>query len=73
MTAAPSAGSRGRVLLSVGDPNGIGPEIAVKACAAAGETPVVVAERFIIEPLAAAAGLRSRDYVPGAPAADKEF
>ncbi|HEY1701865.1 MAG TPA: 4-hydroxythreonine-4-phosphate dehydrogenase PdxA [Trebonia sp.] len=71
MTAAHSAGSRGRVLLSVGDPNGIGPEIAVKACAAAdGETPVVVAERFIIEPLAAAAGLRSRDYVPGAPAAD---
>jgi 4-hydroxy-L-threonine phosphate dehydrogenase PdxA len=58
---------RGRILLSTGDPNGVGPEIAVKACAAApGAAPVLVGARFVIEPLAAAAGLRVRDYAPSA-------
>jgi 4-hydroxythreonine-4-phosphate dehydrogenase len=57
------------VLLSIGDPNGIGPEIAVKACAASpADTPVVVGDRFVVEPLAEAAGLRLRDYSPGAAA-----
>ncbi|HEY1820123.1 MAG TPA: 4-hydroxythreonine-4-phosphate dehydrogenase PdxA [Trebonia sp.] len=57
-----------RILLSTGDPNGIGPEIAVKACASSGcGTPVVVGSRFTVEPIAAAAGLRVRDYAPGAP------
>lgn len=57
----------GRLLLSTGDPNGVGPEIAVKACAASpAEVPVVVGSRFIIGPLAEAAGLRIRDYTPGA-------
>jgi len=57
----------GRVLLSIGDPNGIGPEIAVKACAASpADTPVVVGDRFVLEPLVEAAGLRLRDYSPGA-------
>lgn len=70
MRAADSVNSSGRILLSIGDPNGVGSEIAVKACAAApAETPVLVGERFILEPLAAAAGLEVRDYVPGAPGA----
>ena len=57
-------------MLSTGDPNGIGPEIAVRACAAApGDTPVIAGSRFVVEPLAAAAGLRVRDYGPGAAAA----
>lgn len=59
----------GRTLLSVGDPNGIGPEIAVKACAAGpADAPVLVGPRFVIEPLAAAAGLGVRGYAPGAAA-----
>lgn len=57
----------GRILLSTGDPNGVGPEIAVKACAASpADAPVLVGARFVIEPLAAAAGLKVRDYAPGA-------
>jgi 4-hydroxythreonine-4-phosphate dehydrogenase len=57
----------GRILISTGDPNGIGPEIAVKGCAAAPvDTPVLVGPRFAIEPLAAAAGLKVRGYAPGA-------
>jgi 4-hydroxy-L-threonine phosphate dehydrogenase PdxA len=56
-----------RILLSTGDPNGIGPEITVKACAASvSGPPVVVGSRFVVEPIAAAAGLRVRDYAPGA-------
>lgn len=70
MSPADPVNRPGRILLSIGDPNGIGPEIAVKACAAAsGETPVLVGERFILEPAAAAAGLGVRDYVPGTPGA----
>ncbi|MGH3172185.1 MAG: PdxA family dehydrogenase [Trebonia sp.] len=62
--------SAARVVLSTGDPNGIGPEIAVKACAAApGDTPVITGSRFVVEPLAEAAGLGVRDYIPGAAAA----
>jgi 4-hydroxythreonine-4-phosphate dehydrogenase len=57
----------GRVLLSTGDPNGVGPEIAVKACAASpAGAPVLVGARFVIEPLAAAAGLKVRGYAAGA-------
>lgn len=63
--------SRGRVLLSIGDPNGIGPEIAVRA---AGElrcdpalAPVLVGDRFVIERQPAATRLTVRDYSSGAP------
>lgn len=63
--------ARGRVLLSIGDPNGIGPEIAVRA---AGElsgdpdlAPVLVGDRFVIERQLAATGLTVRDFSPGAP------
>jgi 4-hydroxy-L-threonine phosphate dehydrogenase PdxA len=56
-----------RILLSTGDPNGVGPEIAVKACAALpADAPVLVGARFVIEPLATASGLTVRDYEPGA-------
>lgn len=46
----------GRVLLTVGDPNGIGPEIAVKAAAFLHDTPrlrpVILGDHHLIEPLA---------------------
>jgi 4-hydroxythreonine-4-phosphate dehydrogenase len=54
-----------RVLLCVGDPNGIGPEIAVAAASAlAGDptlAPVLVADRHVIEPWADRRGLRVRE------------
>ncbi|MBO0848880.1 MAG: 4-hydroxythreonine-4-phosphate dehydrogenase PdxA [Pseudonocardia sp.] len=53
-----------RVLLCVGDPNGIGPEIAVAAASAlAGDptlAPVLVSDRHVIEPWARRHGLRVR-------------
>ena len=46
-----------RLLLAIGDPNGIGPEIAVKAVAELGTAaPVVVGDRHAVEPAAARAG-----------------
>jgi 4-hydroxythreonine-4-phosphate dehydrogenase len=64
-----------RVLISVGDPNGIGPEIAVKAAAAlSGEpelAPVLVADPYVVADRVAAAGLRLREIDgPVAPRAD---
>ncbi|MHA6796987.1 PdxA family dehydrogenase [Pseudonocardia bannensis] len=62
MTAA--APLRPRVLLTVGDPNGIGPEVAVKAAAALTDepdlAPVVVGDHEVVEPHAVRAGLRIR-------------
>lgn len=61
MTAAP----RAPVLVCVGDPNGIGPEIAVKAAGAlarhGGPRAILVADRHVIEPAAAALGLTLTD------------
>jgi 4-hydroxythreonine-4-phosphate dehydrogenase len=49
------------VLVSVGDPNGIGPEIAVAAAAAeVSPAPVLVGDRQVIERWARRAGLRTR-------------
>lgn len=60
----------GRVLLSIGDPNGIGPEIAVRAAAAcAGDPPVLVGDRRVLDRFAAADGLTLRDHEPGTPPA----
>ena len=56
-----------RVLLAVGDPNGIGPEIAVAAAAAAQEPPVLVGDRHVLAGHAAAAGVRLREHVPDVP------
>lgn len=54
-----------RVLLTVGDPNGVGPEIAVKAAAAlAGEpepAPIVVADPYVVQDWAQQVGLRLRE------------
>ncbi|HEY3463533.1 MAG TPA: 4-hydroxythreonine-4-phosphate dehydrogenase PdxA [Amycolatopsis sp.] len=56
-----------RLLLSTGDPNGIGPEIAVKAVARLGATaPVIVGDRCAVEAPAEACGLRLRAAEPGA-------
>lgn len=50
-----------RVLLTIGDPNGVGPELAAKSVAALGDAaPVVVGDRCAIEPYAAAFGLQIR-------------
>lgn len=53
--------TRDRILVSIGDPNGIGPEVAVKAAAVlVGEPalrPVLVGDAHVIAPLARAAGL----------------
>ncbi|MDP2333309.1 MAG: 4-hydroxythreonine-4-phosphate dehydrogenase PdxA [Reyranella sp.] len=38
-----------RIAIALGDPNGIGPEIALKAAAAAKATPILVGDRFVIE------------------------
>lgn len=38
-----------RIAIALGDPNGIGPEIALKAAAAAKATPLLVGDRFVIE------------------------
>ncbi|MBS8225945.1 PdxA family dehydrogenase [Vannielia litorea] len=52
--------TRDRVLVSIGDPNGIGPEVAVRAAAALADEPalrpVLVGDAHVIEPLAEAAG-----------------
>src|SRR5882762_3704551 len=54
-----------RVLLSIGDPNGIGPELAVKAAAICARepalAPILVGDRFVIESLARDAGLGIRE------------
>jgi 4-hydroxythreonine-4-phosphate dehydrogenase len=48
------------VLVSVGDPNGIGPEIAVAAAGSVSPAPVLVGDRHVIEHWARRAGLRPR-------------
>ncbi|MGZ2225655.1 PdxA family dehydrogenase [Glutamicibacter nicotianae] len=59
-----------RTLLTTGDPNGIGPEIAVKAAAALGAAaPVVVGDAHVLQRYAAAVGLSLREAAPGAAAA----
>jgi 4-hydroxythreonine-4-phosphate dehydrogenase len=54
-----------RVLLSVGDPNGIGPEIAVKAAATldgdSSLAPILVADRFVVQDWADRLGLWVRE------------
>jgi 4-hydroxythreonine-4-phosphate dehydrogenase len=61
--------TRDRILVSIGDPNGIGPEVAVKAAAAlAGEPglrPVLVGDAHVVEPLAGAEGLMLADDPAG--------
>lgn len=48
------------VLVTIGDPNGVGPEIAVKAAISlfddAGHRPVIIGDKHIVEPLAIALG-----------------
>ncbi|KAE8436910.1 MULTISPECIES: PdxA family dehydrogenase [Halomonadaceae] len=67
--------SESRILVSIGDPNGVGPEIAVKAAAALAEDavlrPVLVGDRHVVEPLSDTAGLRLAEgpEVWGAPGA----
>lgn len=54
-----------RVLLTIGDPNGVGPELAVKAAAALrhepATVPVLVGDRYVIEPHATREGLGIRE------------
>ena len=54
--------ARGRVLITVGDPNGIGPEVAVKAAhSLAGDAslrPVVIGDRHLVAPIAERLGAR---------------
>lgn len=61
-----------RIFLSIGDPNGIGPEIAVKAVAALQHdpelNPVIVGDRFVVEHYAQATGLRIEETDGTAPA-----
>ncbi|WP_326564921.1 4-hydroxythreonine-4-phosphate dehydrogenase PdxA [Amycolatopsis rhabdoformis] len=57
-----------RVLLAIGDPNGIGPEIAVAAATRAVDPPVLVGDHHVLADLAAARGFRLREHRPGAPA-----
>jgi 4-hydroxythreonine-4-phosphate dehydrogenase len=62
----------GRVLLTVGDPNGIGPEIAVKAAAAldgnSALAPVLVGDPYLVRDLAREHGMRVREVTgPVAP------
>ncbi|EPD54405.1 PdxA family dehydrogenase [Streptomyces sp. HGB0020] len=58
-----------RLLLTTGDPNGIGPEITVAAVAQLGDrAPVVVGDRHVLEPYAERAGLTLRAAQPGAAA-----
>jgi 4-hydroxythreonine-4-phosphate dehydrogenase len=74
---APAERQRGRavsrVLLTVGDPNGVGPELAVKAAATLTTdpdlAPVVVADPYVVETWAARSGLRLRE-TDGAAAAE---
>jgi 4-hydroxythreonine-4-phosphate dehydrogenase len=53
--------SAARVLLSIGDPNGVGPELAVRAAADPGLAPVLVGDRFVVEAYAHRSGLKVRD------------
>ncbi|GHG66673.1 4-hydroxythreonine-4-phosphate dehydrogenase [Amycolatopsis acidiphila] len=56
------------MLLAIGDPNGIGPEIAVKAAKACEDNaPVLVGDRPVLEDLAAGQGLVLRDHETGRP------
>ncbi|WP_306192831.1 MULTISPECIES: PdxA family protein [unclassified Streptomyces] len=58
-----------RLLLTTGDPNGIGPEIALAAVAELGDrAPVVVGDRHVLEPYAERTGLALRTAQPGVPA-----
>jgi 4-hydroxythreonine-4-phosphate dehydrogenase len=58
-----------RVLLSIGDPNGIGPEIAVAAAAGVNPAPVLVGDRHAVADWARRAELRLREVsAPTAPA-----
>lgn len=58
-----------RLLLTTGDPLGIGPEIAMKAAAELGAaSPVVVGDRCALDGPAEAYGLRLRTAEPGTPA-----
>jgi 4-hydroxythreonine-4-phosphate dehydrogenase len=62
MTAT-AAGARPRILLTIGDPNGIGPEVAVKAAralAGTADAPVLVGDRHVLT--AVAGGLPLRTY-----------
>jgi 4-hydroxythreonine-4-phosphate dehydrogenase len=64
-----------RVLLTVGDPNGIGPEIAVKAAVALSDephlAPVLVADPYVVAPWVQQSGRRLREVeAPAAPDAD---
>jgi 4-hydroxy-L-threonine phosphate dehydrogenase PdxA len=59
-----------RVLLAIGDPNGIGPEIAIDAAARVADSPVLVGDRHVLADLAAARGFRLREHSPGTPAED---
>ncbi|MCV9996463.1 4-hydroxythreonine-4-phosphate dehydrogenase PdxA [Paeniglutamicibacter sp. ZC-3] len=55
-----------RLLLSIGDPNGSGADIAAAAVAALGAAaPVVVGDRHVFAPSAERLGLAVRDAVPG--------
>lgn len=60
-----------RLLLSIGDPNGSGPDLAAASVAELGAAaPVVVGDRHVFEPSASRLGLDLREAVPGAPAAE---
>ncbi|MFI5613760.1 PdxA family protein [Amycolatopsis sp. NPDC051903] len=59
-----------RVLLAVGDPNGIGPEIAVAAAARVEDAPVLVGDHHVLAEAAAAQGFRLRAHTPGLPPED---
>jgi 4-hydroxythreonine-4-phosphate dehydrogenase len=50
-----------RILLSIGDPNGIGPEIAVASAASVDPPPVLVGDRHVIEDRVRRSGLRLRE------------
>jgi 4-hydroxy-L-threonine phosphate dehydrogenase PdxA len=58
-------GPAGRILLTIGDPNGVGPEIAVKASEALqdepGLQPVLVGDPLVVRHYAHRAGLRVRE------------
>ncbi|QRP48158.1 PdxA family protein [Amycolatopsis sp. FDAARGOS 1241] len=59
-----------RVLLAIGDPNGIGPEIAVAAAARVEDPPVLVGDRHVLAESAAANGFRLRTHTTGLPPED---
>lgn len=58
-----------RILLSIGDPNGVGPEIAAKAVAAMGEAaPILIGDRCAVDTVVAAQGLELRTVSGSMPA-----